>query len=82
MSCFAASRARTKSRNASCFGSGTHTTVSVPAWYELANRSASRRSVLTRSPGFDGASDGAITSQAMPIAVSCQYNAYPVGPAS
>ena len=38
--------------------------------------------VLILSPGFRRISDGATTSQSMPIFVSCQYNTYPVGPAS
>jgi putative transposase len=43
---------------------------------------ASRRFILTLSPGLRGISDGATTVQRWPIAVSCRCSPYPVGPAS
>jgi len=78
----AASRARTMSRNASVCLSGTQTAVRSPLRCARASFTASRRSVFTRSPDRTGTSVGAITSQATPIAASCQYSAYPHGPAS
>jgi hypothetical protein len=62
----AAARVRTRSRIASWSASGTHTAVSSPARNSLACVVASRRSVLTRSPGRRGISDGATTMQAYP----------------
>src|SRR5829696_2556425 len=54
-----ASRARTRSRTASWTRSGTHTPVSSPARCSRANVTASRRFVLTRSPGRFGIRAGA-----------------------
>ena len=62
----AASRARTRSRIASWAGSGTHTDDSSPARCNLARLIASRRSVLTRSPGLRGINDGATTTHSCP----------------
>jgi Cytochrome P450 len=59
----AASRARERSRIASCRSSGTQTAVSSPARDNLAKPTASRRFVFTRSPGFFGMSEGATTMQ-------------------
>ena len=59
-------RARHRSRTASSAGVGTRTEVSWPARNSTASRGASRRSVLTRSPGRVGINDGAITSQRIP----------------
>src|SRR3954463_5341778 len=59
----AASRARTRSRKASWASSGTHTGVSSPARNNRASEIASRRLVLTRTPGLRGISDGATTMQ-------------------
>jgi hypothetical protein len=56
------SRVRVRSRIASASSSGTHMEVSSPLRSDSARRRASRRSVFTRSPGFFGISDGAITS--------------------
>jgi hypothetical protein len=53
----AASRAQTRSRIASCASSGTQTDVSSPARERRASTPASRRSVLTRSPGRLGVRD-------------------------
>ena len=46
------------------------------------HRSASRRSVLTRSPDARGIFDGAATVQAIPAAAHARASPYPVGPAS
>jgi len=51
----ASRRARTKSRIASCPGSGTHTAVNSPARCSFARLAASRRSVLIRSPASGSA---------------------------
>ena len=61
-------RARTRSRIASCPGSGTHTGVSSPARCNRAKLAASRRSVLIRSPARLGIKDGATTTQSCPRA--------------
>jgi hypothetical protein len=53
----------TGSRIASCAASGIHIGVSSPARCSLASISASRRSVLTRSPALIGISEGATTPQ-------------------
>ena len=66
----AVARARTRSRIASCAASGIQIGVSSPARCSLASISASRRSVLTRSPAFIGISDGATTTQSCPYPVS------------
>ena len=50
----------------------THTGVSSPARYIRTSFTASRRSVLIRSPGLRGTNAGAITTQAMPIFESCR----------
>ena len=60
------SRARVRSRSASCASSGTHTGVNSPARSSRASDSASRRSVFTRSPALRGISDGATTLQRAP----------------
>jgi hypothetical protein len=65
-SCRAASRARERSRIASCRSSGTQTPVSSPARNSLARPTASRQFVFTRSPGFFGMSEGAATMQSWP----------------
>src|SRR4029077_7539935 len=52
----AVSRARVRSRIASCRRSGTHTAVSSPARSSFARLTASRRLVFTRSPRFFGIS--------------------------
>ena len=57
----ASSRARHRSRTASSSGVGGRTSVSKPARSSSASLRASRRLVLTRSPGFRGISAGAIT---------------------
>jgi hypothetical protein len=59
----AASRARTRSRTASCASSGAHTPVSSPARCSRANVTASRRFVLIRSPDRFGIKAGATTMQ-------------------
>jgi hypothetical protein len=51
-----------KSRIASSRSSGTLTKVNCPARASPFRVSASRRSVLTRSPGFRGSFEGATTS--------------------
>lgn len=55
--------ANQESRIASWPASGTHTAVSSPARKSLARAMASRRLVLTRSPGFLGISKSATTVQ-------------------
>ena len=77
-----AARARTKSRTASSASVGTRIGVSSPARSSRASRLASRLSVLTRSPGRRGISDGATTSQATPIEASSRCSSNPPGPAS
>ena len=69
----AAVRARTRSRIASCVGSGIQTAVSSPARCSRARVRASRRFVFTRSPGLRGTSDGATTVQAWPRAVTWRW---------
>ena len=66
------SRARTRSRRASWAASGTQTGVRSPLRKLRASFSASRRSVLMRSPAFIGTSVGATTTQLTPSCVSCQ----------
>jgi hypothetical protein len=46
--------------------------VSSPARCSLARLIASRRSVLIRSPGLRGISDGATTTHACPASLSCR----------
>jgi hypothetical protein len=60
-------RARISSRIASCAASGTQIGVSSQARCNLASVIASRRSVLTRSPAFNGISEGATTVQPWPL---------------
>ena len=60
----------TRSRIASWAGSGTHTGVSSLARCSRARLTASRRSVLIRSPGLRGISDGATTTQPCPAGVN------------
>ena len=78
----AASRARHRSRIASCRTSGTQTAVSSPARDSLARLTASRRFVFTRSPGFFGMSEGAATKHSCPRLLISRWRPYPVGPAS
>jgi hypothetical protein len=59
-------RARHRSRTASSATVGPRTEESWPARNSMARRLASRRSVLTRSPGAVGISEGAATSQCIP----------------
>jgi hypothetical protein len=59
----ASSRARTRSRAASSAWVGTRTPGSSPMCSNRASRSASRRSVLTRSPGGRSSLDDATTTQ-------------------
>ena len=53
------SRARYRLRIASCASSGTQIALRSPARDSSANRTQSRRSFLTRSPGRRGINDGA-----------------------
>ena len=62
-SLMASSRARVRSRIASSSTLGTYTAVRSPERASLASCTASLRSVLTRSPGFLGISEGATTQQ-------------------
>jgi hypothetical protein len=48
---------------------GTETGVRSPERITLANETAARRSVLTRSPDFLGMREGATTQQAEPFLV-------------
>jgi hypothetical protein len=61
---------------------GIITAVSSPARAKPASESASRRSVLMRSPGRRGILAGATTSQPKPAARSSRARPYPHGPAS
>jgi len=61
---------------------GTVMAVSSPARCSLAGFDASRRSVFTRSPARTGMSDGATTSQTIPMPVSSRCSSKPHGPAS
>jgi hypothetical protein len=63
-------------------GSGTQMRVSSPARCRRAKVMASRRLVLTRSPGRFGIREGAITAQSWPSATTCRCGPYPIGPAS
>ena len=58
---------RHRSRTASAAGVGMPMATSSPARCNLASRRQSRVSVLIRSPGVVGISDGAITSQPIPM---------------
>ena len=70
-------------RTASWTRSGTHTPVSSPARCSRANVTASRRFVLTRSPGRFGIRAGATTMQSWPRSRTCRHNPYPsAGPRS
>ena len=60
--------ARTESRIFSYPGSGTHTAISSPARCSFARLAACRGSVLIRSPGRFGISDGATTMHWCPHA--------------
>src|SRR5206468_1814891 len=62
-------------------GSGTRTGVISPSRSSLASRSASRRSVLTRSAA-GRIRDGAATTQLIPAPAHTRASGYPVGPAS
>ncbi len=77
-----ASRARTRSRSASSSRPGTRTACSFPASNNLTSSSASRRSVLTRSPGARGILLGAATTHSTRRFASSRASPYPVGPAS
>ena len=77
-----ASRARTRSRSASSSRPGTRTGCSLPASSNRASSSASRRSVLTRSPDPRGIFDGAATTHPTSRRASSRASPYPVGPAS
>ena len=77
----ASSRARTRSRAASSSGEGTRIGVISPSRSSLASRSASRRSVLTRSAAAR-IRDGAATTQLIPASAHARASRYPVGPAS
>src|ERR1700680_2906810 len=68
----AAPQARTRSRHASSSMVGTCTGDRSPARSDRTSLAASRRSVLTRSPGFLGISDGAQTMHWWPLPVSCR----------
>ncbi len=76
------SRARTRSRSASSCVLGTRTACSPSIISSRSSRSASRRSVFTRS--LDGRSilPGAAITHSTPAAVSARASANPVGPAS
>ena len=78
----AASRARIRSRIASCAASGVQISVSSRARNNRASFSASRRFVLIRSPGLRGIKDGAMTAHSWPSASISRFSPYPVGPAS
>ena len=77
----ASSRARHKLRIASCASSGTQIVLSSPARDSSANRTQSRRSFLTRSPGRRGINDGATISQQVAVAtqLTVQAIAYRAG---
>src|SRR5207248_5996307 len=72
---------RTRSRAASSSGPGTRTAVISPSRNNLASRSASRRSVLTRSAA-GRIFEGAATTQLIPASAHTRASPYPVGPAS
>jgi hypothetical protein len=65
----ASARARHRSRIASSSPWGTETGVRSPERLRRASVSASRRLVWTRSPGFGGMNEGAITQQTCPFLV-------------
>ena len=73
------SRQRSRSRIASCASSGTHTGVNSPCWKSRARDSASRRSVLMRSPGRRGISEGATTVQGVPQGLELTVDAVAAG---
>ena len=50
-----------------------HTGVGSPALCSVASLPASRRSVLTRSPGLRGINDGATTTHSCPRPASCRW---------
>jgi hypothetical protein len=68
--------------NGFIFNLGTETPVRSPERASLASCTASRRSVLTRSPAFLGISDGATTQQSWPCFVRYRESQEPQGPAS
>ena len=76
------SRARTRSRAASSTSVGTRTACRSPTRKSRTNRSASRRSVLTRSPDARAIRLGAATTHAIPDISHARARPYPVGPAS
>jgi len=78
----ASSRARTRSRAASCDSLGTLTVTISPNRSSLAMCSASRASVFTRSPTGRCSFEGASTSQRTPAARRARASVNPVGPAS
>src|SRR5712692_3009088 len=81
-SCSASSRARTTSRMASSSTPGTYPGVRSPDRSSRASCTASRRSVLTRSPACLGIWEGATTQHLRFFLVRYRYNQYPHGPAS
>ena len=76
------SRARTRSRAASCSTVGTVTAVGSSIRSSRASSNASRASVLTRSCGARRIFDGAAASHRAPAAVRSRARPNPVGPAS
>ena len=54
----------------------------TPLRSRRADLAPSRRSVLIRPPGRTGISDGATTMKSLPIARTCQWSVYQVGPAT
>ena len=73
---------RTRSRIASSAGVGTRTGCRPPIISSRTSRSASRRSVLTRSCAGRSILPGAAMVQPMPLAASSRASPKPVGPAS
>ena len=78
----ASSRARTKSRADSSASVGTRTATSSSIFSSLASSTASRASVLIRSPAGRMIFDGAATVTGTPAAASFRASPNPVGPAS
>jgi hypothetical protein len=76
------SRARTKSRAASCSTLGIVTATISPRCSNRAKCRASRASVLTPSPEGRCSFEGAATTQSIPAASRNRAKAKPVGPAS
>jgi hypothetical protein len=78
----ASARARHSARMASSSTLGTETGVRSPERIKRARWSASRRSVLTRSPAFFGSQDGATPQPSSPFLVRERESPEPHGPAS